>query len=290
MRYRSLSLIIVFLLATALGAAQERKELPVSRPTQSECSGFIAGNPVPKDIYVFEGADNDFHELIREYATGDFVYLRGDVGGIAVGTEFRLVRPEKVAALPFFLHLTGIDENIIPPVSWAPGQRALIRKSGHPYDDAGRVRVIKKTPEAAVAQVVFACGPVLQGDIAVLYQPRPIPEYAAGVPFDRFASPSQKLEGTIIGSPANNSDLGQGDLAYINRGSGDGVQAGQVYRIVHADRGRPIFLYQGLLHFPATPQESVGEAVILSVEQKSAVAVVVASTREIAIGDAVQLE
>ena len=290
MRYRPLSLSIVFLLATAFGAAQERKELPVSRPTQSECSGFIAAAPVPKDIYVLEGADDDFHERIRQFTAGDFIYLRGNVGGIAEGSEFRLVRPEKVAALPFLLHLTGTDENIIPPVSWAPGQRAQIRKSGHPYDDAGRVRIIKKTPEAAVAQITFACGPILRGDIALLFHPRQIPEYAVGVPFDRFATPNQKLQGTIIGSPRNDSDLGQGDLAYINRGSGDGVQVGQVYRIVHADPGRPIFLLEGILHFPATPQESVGQVVILSVEQKSAVAVVVASTREIAIGDAVQLE
>jgi len=285
-----LSLSIVCGLAATLAAAQEGKQLPVSRPTQSECSGFIAAAPLPKDIYVLEGADDDFHERIREFSTGDFIYLRGNVGGIAEGTEFRLVRPEKVAALPFFLHLTGIDENIIPPISWAPGQRRQIRKSGHPYDDAGRARVIRKTPEAAVAQITFSCGPILRGDLAVLYQPRPIPEYAAGVPFDRFAAPSQKLQGTIIGSPRNDSDLAQGDLAYINLGSGDGVHAGQVYRIVHADRERPLFLYQSLLHFPATPQESVGEMVILFVEQKSAVAVVVASTREIAIGDGVQLE
>ncbi|MGO9275784.1 MAG: hypothetical protein ACLQOO_37010 [Terriglobia bacterium] len=290
MRHRPLSLTFVFLFATAVGTAQEGKQLPVSRPTQSECSGFIAAAPLPKDVYVLDGADDDFHERIRQFTTGDLIYLRGDVGGIAEGTEFRLVRPEKVGALPFFLHLSGTDENIIPPMSWAPGQRRLIRKSGHPYDDAGRVRVIRKTPEAAVAQITFSCGPILRGDIAVLYQPRPIPEYVAGVPFDRFAAPNQKLQGTIIGSPRNDSDLAQGDLAYINRGSSDGVEAGQVYRVVHADRERPLFLYQGLLHFPATPQESVGEVVILFVEQKSAVAVVVASTREIAIGDAVQLE
>jgi len=290
MRHRLLSLTTVFLLAAALGVAQERKQLPVSRPTQSECSGFIAATPVPKDIYVLEGADDDSHERIREFIAGDFIYLSGNVGGIAEGTEFRLVRPERVAALPFFLHWAGTNENIIPPVSWARGQRGQIRKAGHPYDDAGRARVIRKTPEAAVAQITFSCGPILRGDIALLYQPRPIPEYAVGVPFDRFAAPNQKVHGTIIGSPRNDSDLGQGDLAYINLGSRDGVQAGQVYRIVHADRERPLFLYQGLFHFPAIPQESVGEAVILTVEGKSAVAVVVASTREIAIGDAVQLE
>jgi hypothetical protein len=290
MTHRPLNLTMVFLLAVALGAAQDRKQLPVSRPTQSECSGFIAASPVPKDVYVLEGADDDFHEQIREFTTGDFIYLSGNVGGIAEGTEFRLVRPEQVGALPFYLHRTGIDENIIPPLSWAAGQRRQIRKSGHPYDDAGRARVIRKTPEAAVAQITFSCGPILRGDIAILFRPRPIPEYVAGVPFDRFAAPNQKLQGTIIGSPRNDSDLGQGDLAYINRGSKDGVQAGQVYRIIHADPDRPIFLYEGLLHFPATPQESVGEVVILSVEGKSAVAVVVASTREISIGDAVQLE
>jgi len=290
MMRRPLDLAMMFFLAAALGGAQERKQLPVSRPTQSECSGFIAADPVPKDLYVFEGADDDFHERIRQYTTGDYIYLRGNISGIVEGAEFRFVRPEKVALIPFFLHLTGTDENIIPPISWTADQRQLIRKTGHPYDDAGRARVIRKTPQALVAEITFSCGSILRGDIAVPYQPRSIPEYAAGVPFDRFAAPAQKVQGTIIGSPRNDSDLGQGDLAYINRGSNDGVAAGQVYRIVHADRGRPLFLYQGLLHFPTTPQESVGEVVILSVEKKSAVAVVVASTREIAIGDDVQLE
>ena len=290
MRRQPLILTIVILAAAASSAAQEQMRLPVSRPTQSECSGFIAADPYPKDITVLEGADDDYHERIRQFTTGDFIYLRGNVAGIANGTELRLIRPEKVGALPFHLHLTGTDESIIPPIAWFPGQRRLVRNSGHPYDDAGRARVVGNTPEGAVAQIVFSCGSILRGDIAVLYQPRPIPEYTVGVPFDRFAAPSQKVKGIIIGSPRNDSDLGRGDLAYINRGSNDGVQAGQVYRVVHTDQGRPIFLYQGILHYPRLPQESVGELVILSVEKKSAVAVVVASTRQISMGDVVQLE
>jgi hypothetical protein len=290
---KPLSLVaIVLFLATALGAmAQGRKPAPVSIPTQAECSGFISAEPLPKEVYVLDGADNDFREKLRQFATGDYVYLRGKVGAMAEGAEFRLVHAERVAALPYLLRWTDIRESIVPTVSWVPGQREQIRKSGHPYDDVGRGRVIKVTPEGAVAQITFACGPVTRGDIALPYQPRTIPDYDASIRFDRFASlHDEKLRGAITGSPRNDAYLGQGDLAYVNRGSQDGVRRGQVYRIVRTDREAPLDSYQSVFGLPRLPQETVGAMVILSVEKKSAIAVVVASAREISIGDEIQLE
>jgi hypothetical protein len=267
---------VFFLVATTAGLAQETPTtpaptLPTASRSEIECSGFIAGTPVPQDIYILDGADNDLHSPVRQFTPRDSVFLRGRRGtAFTVGAEYSLLRP---ATQTF-------------RTSWYEGQHWSIRTLGQPYEDVGRVRVTHVIPQGAVAEVTFACGPINSGDLAVPYQPRAIPEYTPPVTFDRFATPNGKMVGAITAAQNNHGVLGKGTIAYINLGETDGVRPGQHFRIFRIVRDR----VEGLLTFPDTPPESVGEMTILSTQEKASAGMVTSSSREISLGDGVELE
>jgi hypothetical protein len=273
-----LSLLGVSLLvATAATLAQEASTaqapaLPAASRIDMDCSGFIAGSKVPADVYVLDGEDNVFRQPLKQYSTGDRVYLRYGAGtNVAEGTEYALVRPGR---------------QIFETAFWYDGQGGSLRSLGKPYVDVGRVKVTRVTPVGAIAEVTFACGPVYPGDLAVPFKPRPIPEYTPTKDFDRFALPNGKKLGAITASKNNLGILGSGDTAYINLGESDGVRPGQKFRIFRLMRDR----IEGLHAIPAMPRESVGELVILSTQQKSSVGLVVNGLREIFLGDGIELE
>jgi hypothetical protein len=268
--------VVFFLVAMAAGLAQEASTtpaptLPAASQSEIECAGFIAGTPVPDDIYVLDGVDNDLHSPVRQFIPRDSVFLRSrSKAELTVGAEYSVLRP---AAQIF-------------RTSWYEGQRSSIRTLGRPYEDVGRVRVTRVTPQAAIAEVTFACGPIYTGDLAVPYQPRAIPEYTPTLTFDRFAMPNGKMVGAITATQNNGGALGKGTIAYVNLGETDGARPGQHFRIFRIVRDR----VEGLLTFPDTPRESVGEMVILSTQEKASVGMVIFSSREISLGDGVELE
>lgn len=275
-RFFSLAGVSLLLAATS-GLAQEPQVAPapaVPAGTRSEidCSGFITASPVSKDLYVFDGEDNDFSQPVRMFFTGQTVFLRSRAGeNVPVGSEFWLVRPAKELMRNFRYE----------------AQRASIRSLGHAYEDVGKVKVFRDTPLGALAEVTFACGPIHAKDIAMPFQARTIPDYAPTTKFDRWALPNGNLLGAITAAANNAGNLGSGSIAYINLGEVDGVRPGtrfRVFRIIRDMRNL------GFLVRPDPPRESLGEMVVLSTQEKSSVAIVVYSAREISLGDGIELQ
>jgi len=272
------SSVLVLLVALAGGFAQEQaaestpsENTATVSPPKAECSGFIAAESIPKDLVLFDGADNDHHQPLRQFSTGDYVYVR--VGGstnVTEGSEYRIVRRAK-----------ELYRN-----QWYSGQQWLtVNSLGRMYEDAGRVKVSRVTPNGAVAEVTFSCGPIYPGDIAVPFKPRPVPEYAYTTHLDEFAPANGKLVGKIVAAGDDTPMLGTGSIAYINLGEADGARPGQRYRIFRT------FKDHASVFAPAkTPRETTGELVILTIDRKSSVAIVVNSIREIGLRDGVELE
>lgn len=277
--YRKLILVagVYFLLAVSQGLAQEPEAaqgptLPAATESEMSCSGFIAGSPVRTNCRIFDGADNDFHSPIKQFAVGDFVYLRCRRGArFAVGSEYTVVRSAKE----------------LMRTKWYEGQGGSVRSLGRPYEDLGRVKVVSVTPQGAIAEVTLSCGPIIPGDIALPYEARPIPQYTPTAHLDRFALPNGKLVGAITAGGNNTGTLGVGRIAYVNLGQEDGVSPGQrfrVFRIIREETGAGFWAY------PETPRETLGELVILSTQARSSVAMVMSSLREITLGDGIELE
>ena len=206
-------------MAVALGQqTPPASPIPAATPSQADCTGFITASNVPTDIIVLDGADNDLESSLRQFTPSESIYLysRGNAK-FSVGEQFSLVRPAK---------------ELFRTTRYS-GEHWSIRALGKPYEDVGRVQVTHVTPEGAVAEVSFACGPIYPGDIAVPYQPRTIPEYVPAK-LDRFALPNGKIQGTIAAARNNFASLAKGDIVYLNFGEKQGAKVGQLYRVYYA--------------------------------------------------------
>lgn len=276
---------VIFLAVTTAGLAQDAA-VPAATRAQTECSGFIAPGPVSQDIYVKDGADDDYQSYTRQFVQGEFVYLDSlTSAGFSVGSEYRIIRPANEGAYAGFAG-TQMAIRSFSRVDMYPGQAPSMRSLGTPYEDAGIVKITQVTPEGAIAEVTFTCGAIYPSDIAISFQARPIPTYTPTKTFDRFAPPDGKRSGAITATRANVAFLGIGDVAYVNLGSKDGASAGQRYRVFKIFREYE----NGLRYLPPRPRGTVGEMIILSTQERSSVGIIVNSTREIAAGDGIELE
>jgi hypothetical protein len=258
--------------AVALGQqTPPASPIPAATQSQVDCTGFITTSHVPTDIIVLDGANNDLESALRQFTPGESIYLyHRHKGNFSVGEEYSLLRPAKAV---FRTTRYG-------------GEHWSVHALGNPYEDVGRVQVTHVTPEGAVAEVSFACEPIYPGDLAVPYQPRPLPDYVPAK-LDRFVLPNGKIQGTITAARNNFASLAKGDIVYLNFGGKQGAQVGQLYRVYYAlpSPGR-----WSLLVYPPLPRETVGEIVVLSTQEKSSVAIIVNCTRDIDLGYGVELE
>lgn len=271
---------VFFLLATASLSAQQAEatsepapmpSVPAASRSQVDCSGFITGTPIVKDLYVMDGEENETHNPYRMFGTWRNVFLKSRTGqSIPVGSEYSLVRPAKE----------------LMRIKWYPGQGASVRSLGTPYEDVGRVKVTHITQEGAVAEITFACTPISPDDLVVPYQQRPIPEYTPAK-LERYTPESGKQLGAITAAADNAGFLAKGMIAYINLGQEDGAAPGQRYRIFRIVRDPPAGRYRAS---PDTPRETIGELLILSTQERSSVGIVTGSRREISLGDGVELQ
>lgn len=292
-----LQILAVALLGIGLAATGEAQSSPHPRLRQAatfsqfECSGFIAAEKVSTAVRVFNGADDDLYEPLHLFTTGDYIYLRrADHRPFAVGEAYSLVRPENGFNLqPDWL--PGMIENqILPPASLYPFQRLKIKSLGRAYDRTGIVRVVKVTPQGAIAKIIFTCNGVNVSDIALPYAAQAVPQYDPSLHMSRFAVSGGKLSGIIVAASYGDIYLGQGKIGFLNIGKRDGVHPGQRFRILPIFRDNLPEDLQGAKPKGATPVETVGELVVLRVREKSATGIVVKSLRQIAVGDGVELE
>ena len=275
MRTRSLSVAAVwFIFPVAVALSQQTppaSPIPAATQSQVDCTGFITTTIVPTDIIVLDGANNDLESALRQFTPRESIYLyHRRKANFSIGEEYSLVRPAK---------------ELFRTTRYG-GEHWSLHSLGNPYEDVGRVQVTRVTPEGAIAEVSFACGPIYPGDLAVPYQPRPIPDYVPAE-LDRFVLPNGNIQGTITAARNNFASLGKGDIVYLNFGGKQGAQVGQRYRVYYAvpcPGPGSVFVYL------PTPRETVGEIVVLSTQEKSSVAIIVNCTREISVGYGVELE
>lgn len=293
------ALVVVYLASSPLiSIAQQTALVPASIPaanhSQADCSGFISSTSIPRDMVVVGGDDNPFHSVVRQWVEGDTVLIGQRKGAdIALAGEYNVVRP----ADDLFLTMHYSDE------------RTGIRKSGKPYENVGRVKLVPLNPGEAVgevtsfsgevrlkhaepagviAKVTFSCTSIVPGDILVPFQPSPLPDYTVSKPLDPFTPlDSNKQHGRITAIHDNTGFVGAETTIYLNLGEKDGAKPGQRFRIYK----RPPSPSKTALFLPnQAPVETIGEAVVLSVQPKSCTAMVISSYREITAGDYVEAE
>ena len=309
--------LLLLLLATAAWAqsgADQSSEIPqgtaptsasfpterVQSPTYADmyCAGFISKQTLPDANYVMGGLQTP---STTKFTRGDMVYLQGT--GYSAGAEYEIIRA-----------LRDINEYEV-----FPGQRKLLKETGQPYEEVGRVKIIDTRSRTAIAQIEYACDGVNPGDTAIPFAEKQMVNFHAPIHFDRFLPPAKRVSGRIVMGKDFDSQMGTGHKVYINLGAAQGVKIGDFFRCVRgydADLADPVdslsfkaaiaedtqkktpsvdphMFTKGngpVIHVRDLPRRAVGEIVIIGVTNTTATGMVVFSMEDVHAGDGVELD
>jgi hypothetical protein len=288
---------------TPQGTFSTSANFPVERvqmPTYADvyCAGFINRQTLPDANFVAGGLQTP---STTKFVRGDVVYLYGS--GYTAGAEYEIVRA-----------LRDINE-----YEMYPGQRKLLKSTGQPYEEVGRVRVIDTRSKTAVAQIEYSCDPINPGDTAIPFAEKPMVPFHPPVRFDRFLPTGSKVSGRIVMGKDFDSELGTGQKLYFNVGSNQGVKVGDYFRAVRnyeADLNDPVdslsfkaaisedtqlkqpsvdpaMFTRGkgpVIHVRDLPRRAVGEIVVIGVTPTTATGMVVFAMEDVHAGDGVELD
>jgi hypothetical protein len=285
------------------GTAPTSNSFPVERiqtPTYSDlyCAGFISKQTLPDANYVAGGLQTP---TTTKFTRGDMIYLQGT--GYTAGAEYEIIRA-----------LRDINEYDV-----YPGQAKLLKQTGQPYEEVGRVKVIDTRSRTAIAQIEYACDGINPGDTAIPFVEKQIVSFHSPIRFDRFMPSNSKVSGRIVMGKDFDSQLGTGHKVYLNVGSNQGVKIGDYFRAVRsyeADLKDPVdslsfraaiaedtqkktpsvdppMFTKGngpVIHVRDLPRRAVGEIVIIGVTNTTATGMVVFSMEDVHAGDGVELD
>jgi hypothetical protein len=290
-------------LETPQGTAPVTASFPTERvqtPTYADlyCAGFISKQILPDANYVAGGLQTP---STTKFTRGDIIYLQGT--GYSAGAEYEIVRA-----------LRDVNE-----YEMYPGQKKLLKETGQPYEEVGRVKVVDTRSKAAIAQIEYACDGVNPGDTAIPFAEKPALTFHTPIRFDRFLPSSNKLTGRIVMGKDFDSELGTGHKVYLNVGSNQGVKIGDFFRAVRsyeADLKDPVdslsfkaalaedtqkkvpsvdpaMFTKGngpVIHVRDLPRRAVGEIIIIGVTNTTATGMVVFALEDVHAGDSVEAD
>ncbi len=296
---KKLVLLLVVITAVAAGAQQAAPAVPATNlkklpdrttPTYTDlyCAGFIASQEIGKTNFVSGGKESP---ETTGYGTSEVVYLNGT--GYQENQLYSVVRPLQ-------------DPNQFEAF---PGQHGLVKRTGQPYADLGRVRILQTKGNRAIAQVEFSCQTITPGDLVIPFQERPqVSLHQTKSAFDEFPTTPGRLTARIIMAKDFDMFVGAGHKIYINAGSDQGVKPGDYFRVVRGytpgemDPAATFTFYapnseetQKNPPQPAAggrdlPRHALGEVIVLSTSRSASTAMITLSLRDIKVGDDVELE
>src|SRR6202041_2685262 len=272
----------------------------VQTPTYADlyCAGFISKQILPDANFVAGGLQTP---NTTKFTRGDIIYLEGT--GYSAGAEYEIVRA-----------LRDINE-----YEMFPGQRKLLKETGQPYEEVGRVRILDTRSKTAVAQVEYSCDPLNPGDTAIPFAEKPMVQFHPPLRFDRFLPTGSKVSGRIVMARDFDSELGTGQKVYFNVGANQGVKVGDYFRAVRnyeatledpvdslsfrasvsedTQKKQPSF-DPGLfekgngpgIHVKDLPRRAVGEIVVIGTTPTTATGMIVFAMEDVHAGDGVELD
>ena len=285
------------------GTAPTNNSFPTERvqtPTYADvyCAGFISKQILPDANFIAGGLQTP---STTKFTRGDMVYLQGK--GYTAGAEYEIVRA-----------LRDVNED-----ETYPGEAKLLKETGQPYEEVGRVKVIDTRSRTAIAQIEYACDGINPGDTAIPFAEKQLLGFHPPVKFDRFLPSSAKVSGRIVIGKDFDSVLATGHKVYLNVGSNQGVKIGDFFRAVRtydADLKDPVdslsfkaaiaedsqkktpsvdpamFTKNNgpVIHVRDLPRRAVGEIVIIGVTNTTATGMIVFSMEDVHAGDGVELD
>jgi len=272
----------------------------VQTPTYADlyCAGFISKQTLPDANFVAGGLQTP---STTKFTRGDIIYLQGS--GYSAGAEYEIVRA-----------LRDVNE-----YETFPGQKKLLKETGQPYEEVGRVKIVDTRSRTAIGQIEYSCDGINPGDTAIPFAEKQTVTFQTPVRFDRFLPASSKLSGRIVMGKDFDSELGTGHKVYLNVGSNQAVKIGDFFRAVRtyeADLKDPVdslsfkaaiaedtqkktpsvdpaMFTKGngpVIHVRDLPRRAVGEIVIIGVTNTTATGMIVFALEDVHAGDGVEAD
>ncbi len=257
-------------------------------PTLSEiyCAGFISKETIKPSGTMVAGNHSPDQD---QYTENGYIFLKGS--DLQEGKEYLLLRH-------------AYDPNQYQSF---PGQLATLKRLGELYQDLGRAKVLYIRNKTAVAQIESSCSDVRPGDIAVPFQERPRPEFKQTT-FERFAPPNGKTTGRVVMGRDFDTEIGAHRIVYLNVGEAQGVKPGDYFRITRdysaakdsiESLGFNAPSYDDTQKDPSKfdfrkqagdlPRRSVGELMVINVNQNSSTALTTYMLEDAHLGDGVEM-
>ncbi|MGA2920820.1 MAG: hypothetical protein ABSE28_06920 [Candidatus Sulfotelmatobacter sp.] len=288
---------------TPQGTIETTANFPVQRvqmPTYADvyCAGFINRQTLPDANFVAGGLETPTD---TKFVRGDVIYLQGT--GYTLGAQYQIIRA-----------LRDVNE-----YEMYPGQRKLLKSTGQPYEEVGRVRIVDVRSKAAIANIEYTCDPINPGDTAIPFAEKSMVAFHPPLHFDRFLPTGSKVSGRIVMGRDFDSQLGTGQKVYMNIGANQGVKVGDYFRAVRsyeADLHDPVdslsfkaaisedtqmkqpsvdpnMLTKSkgpVIHVRDLPRRAVGEIVVIGTTPTTATGMIVFAMEDVHAGDGVELD
>jgi len=204
---------------------------------------FIKNEPVPPMGKILKGKNDQI--MMTE---NQVVYM-------APTANHRLV-PEQ-------LYMIYHTETVVYPDN-GDGQREI---TGIKHQIKGMVRVLESHGEYVTARITSSFRPAGAGDMIMACRKRNRQI--------KVLDNMEPIHGRLIGSDDNNELLGTGSIAFLNMGSDDNIQKGQMYTVFQENQPAEAFRDIELL-----PLET-GKIIVLGTEKRTSTVMVVSVKKEV---------
>jgi len=235
------------------GAGAAAALWPVTEEMALQCAQYVLSQREDESLYLL-GSELGGDKVAL--AERDIVYLnKGSNAGVKAGDLYSL-------------------HHVAYPVR----HPASGKKLGTKIDTTGWVKVILVQEDTACAVIEQSCLDIHAGDYLRPFEKVNVPMVVRRAPAECCAPANGKMARHVVDLQNDVTIAGEGQFLTIDAGTDDGVAPGNVFSV-----------YRIVYPSVPTPRAALGEATVVSVRDRTATAKVTYSSKEIMVGDQVEL-
>ncbi|TFG39614.1 MAG: LysM peptidoglycan-binding domain-containing protein [Candidatus Aminicenantes bacterium] len=232
---------------------EEELPYPLGRSADVYCFAELIED---ESIFPFAIASAEQIQFQTQFSEGNIVYIDGGVEqGVQAGDRF------------FILHRLRPLKH---PISNSP--------LGVVYQQVGQLKVLCAQENTSIAEIYYACDPIVIGDVLEPFKPIPVPLVIAPDPTDRCDVPNGKPLGYLTYNRDDQVDIGTNWLVFLDLGAADGIYPGTFATVF---RDNPV---KGM------PRLVMGEVGVLRVEEHYSTAIVTRGWAPLEVADRVEVK
>ena len=209
-----------------------------------------------ESVFPFIVASSERIQYQDQYSEGEIVYINGGAEqGVQAGDRFFILHHERPLRHP----VSGSHLGIV-------------------YSQVGQLKVLCAQENTSIAEITYACDPVVIGDVLKPFSPVPVPLVIDPDPTDRCDEPNGKPTGYLTYNRDDQIDLGTYWLVFLDLGTAEGVYPGTFATVF---RDNPV---KGM------PRLVMGEVGVLTAEEDYSTALITRAWAPLAVGDRVEVK